>query len=89
MPPLEDTVLVPALVGLDLADAHALAMDARVVIASADPANPLPTTGVVTAQEPAAGLKAEPADTVLVVVDEGGHDRAPVPPASTDPAVPT
>lgn len=86
---LEDTVLVPALVGLGLSDAHALALDARLVIASADPARPLPVSGVVTAQEPAAGLKAAPADTVLVVVDEGGHDRAELPTPSDDPAVPT
>ena len=76
----EDTVLVPALVGLTVTDAHALALDARLVLANADPARPLPMAGVVTDQEPAAGLKAAPADTVLVVVDEGGHDRAPVAP---------
>jgi hypothetical protein len=87
--PSEDTVLVPALVGLAVGDAHALAMDARLVLASADPARPLPVSGVVTAQEPAGGLTAAPADTVQVVVDEGGHDRAELPLPSDDPAVPT
>ncbi|WP_214401118.1 PASTA domain-containing protein [Pseudonocardia lacus] len=72
-------MLVPALVGLTLIDAHAPALRARLVLASADPTRPLPIAGVVVDQQPAAGLKPDPADTVRVVVDEGGHDRAPVP----------
>ena len=87
----QDEVLVPALVGLEIGEAHALALSARVVVASADPVDPLPTTGVVSAQQPLAGIAVPPATTVSVLVDTdggggGGSSGAPVPPAPLDPA---
>ena len=57
----EEKVLVPALVGLEVSAAHELAFEARVVVVAADPDDPLPATGVVTAQAPAAGTRVNPA----------------------------
>jgi hypothetical protein len=67
----EEKVLVPALVGLEVGDAHELAFAARVVAVTADPATPLPAAGVVTAQEPGAGTRVDPAATVAIAVDAG------------------
>ncbi|WP_300011621.1 PASTA domain-containing protein [Pseudonocardia sp.] len=84
--------LVPALVGLEISDAHTLAVDARVVLVDPDPGLQLPVTGVVTAQRPPAGTQVEPGDTVAVHVgfgtDDpggGGGSPAPVGPAPQDP----
>ncbi|TWF79216.1 PASTA domain-containing protein [Pseudonocardia hierapolitana] len=68
----EDKVLVPALVGLDVSDAHELAFEARVVVVAADPDEPLPATGVIIAQAPAAGTRVAPAHPVAVAVETGG-----------------
>jgi hypothetical protein len=68
----EEKVLVPALVGLEVSDAHALAFEARVVVVTADPDEPLPVTGVVTAQTPSAGTRVAPAHPVAIAVDNGG-----------------
>jgi hypothetical protein len=67
----QEKVLVPALVGLEVGDAHELAFAARVVAVAADPASPLPTAGVVTAQEPGAGTRVAPADAIAITVDPG------------------
>ncbi len=66
--------MVPALVGLDIAAAHDLAMGAGVVIVSGDPVEPLPPTGTVTAQTPLAGLSVPPASSVSVLIDPGGDE---------------
>ncbi len=74
------TAVVPALVGLAVGDAHDLAMGAGVVIVSADPVDPLPTTGTVTAQTPLAGFSVPPASAVSVLVEpdgRGGEDPVP------------
>lgn len=84
----EEKVLVPALVGLEVGDAHELAFEARVVAVAADPAEPLPATGVVTAQAPGAGTRVDPAAAVAIAVDPdpggggggGGGRRLPSPP---------
>ena len=74
------TAVVPALVGLAVGDAHDLAMGAGVVVVSADPVDPLPATGTVTAQTPLAGLSVPPASSVSVLVDPGGRGgEDPVP----------
>jgi uncharacterized membrane protein YgcG len=65
----QEKVLVPALIGLEVSDAHDLAFTARVVAVAADPAIPLPTAGVVTAQQPSAGTRVDPADTVAIAVE--------------------
>jgi beta-lactam-binding protein with PASTA domain len=68
----EEKVLVPALVGLDVSDAHELAFEARVVVVTADPDEPLPVTGTVIAQTPSAGTRVPPAAPVAIAVDKGG-----------------
>lgn len=68
----EEKVLVPALVGLEVSDAHELAFEARVVVVSADPDVPLPVAGTVVAQAPSAGTRVAPAHPVVVAVDTGG-----------------
>ncbi|HYH30618.1 MAG TPA: PASTA domain-containing protein [Pseudonocardia sp.] len=94
----EEKVLVPALIGLEVGDAHELAFAARVVAVAADPATPLPTAGVVTAQEPSAGTRVDPAHAVAIAVDPGpddggdggggggGRPLTPPPPGPRDPA---
>lgn len=62
---------MPALVGLEVGEAHELAFAARVVAVTADPAEPLPVTGTVTAQYPRAGARVEPAAPVAIAVDPG------------------
>ncbi|MGH3585840.1 MAG: hypothetical protein ACRDQ0_05915 [Pseudonocardia sp.] len=71
----QEKVLVPALVGLEVGDAHELAFTARVVVVAPDPAVPLPTAGVVTAQQPSAGTRVEPAHPIVVAVDPGPGDE--------------
>jgi beta-lactam-binding protein with PASTA domain len=68
----EEKVLVPALVGLEVSDAHELAFEARVVVVTADPDEPLPVTGTVVAQTPSAGTRVAPAHPVAIAVDTGG-----------------
>jgi beta-lactam-binding protein with PASTA domain len=92
----QEKVLVPALVGLEVGDAHQLAFEARVVVVGPDPATPLPVAGVVTAQQPGAGTRVEPAHQVVVMVDPGpdeggggGGGGRPLPtptPGPLDPA---
>jgi PASTA domain len=71
---VEEHVLVPALVGLDVADAQALAIAARVVTVSDDPDMPPRLTGTVVAQKPRAGTQVHPGDTVTIWVEDGGGD---------------
>jgi beta-lactam-binding protein with PASTA domain len=68
----EEKVLVPALIGLDVSDAHELAFEARVVVVTADPDEPLPATGTVIAQTPSAGTRVPPAAPVAIAVEKGG-----------------
>ncbi|WP_345602379.1 PASTA domain-containing protein [Pseudonocardia adelaidensis] len=68
----EEKVLVPALVGLEVSDAHELAFEARVVVVTADPDEPLPLTGTVVAQTPGAGTRVDPAHPVAIAVEAGG-----------------
>lgn len=88
----QEKVLVPALVGLDVGDAHELAFTARVVAVAAGPDDPLPVSGVVTAQQPEAGTRVAPADAVAIAVDPGGGGGGggrpvePPPPGPMDPA---
>jgi hypothetical protein len=98
----QEKVLVPALVGLEVGDAHELAFSARVVAVAADPAIPLPVAGIVTAQEPGAGTRVDPADPVVIAVSsgpggEGGGDDGggggggggrPIPPPPPGPRDP-
>ena len=80
----ENMATVPALVGLDLADANELAFASRVMLVSADPGEDLPPTGVVVHQEPLAGIQVEPAQPVVVTVGGGGNRKnAPAPVAAT------
>ncbi len=66
------TVPIPALVGLPIGEAHALATGAGVVIVSADPDDPLPDSGVVIAQTPLGGVSVPVASPVNVLVERGG-----------------
>lgn len=68
----DEKVLVPALVGLQVGDAHELAFEARVVVVAADPDEPLPATGTVIAQAPGAGTRVAPAHPVAIAVESGG-----------------
>jgi hypothetical protein len=87
-----EKVLVPALVGLDVSDAHQLAFAARVVAVAPDPDKPLPITGTVTAQAPAPGTRVVPAAPIVIAVDPGGGGGGggrlvePPPPGPMDPA---
>ena len=67
----QEKVLVPALVGLEVSDAHEVAFAARVVAVAVDPAAPLPVAGVVTAQAPSAGTRVEPGASVEIAVESG------------------
>jgi hypothetical protein len=71
-----EQVLVPALVGLNVSDAHALAMSAGVAVVGEDPDATLPTTGVVIDQHPLAGIRVPAGDpvTVRLRADPGGGD---------------
>lgn len=91
----EEKVLVPALVGLEVSDAHELAFEARVVVVAADPDKPLPVTGIVTAQAPSAGTRVAPAHAVAIAVDPaggggggggGGRPLTTPPPGPRDPS---
>lgn len=64
--------LVPALVGLDAADAHELALTAGVAIVGPSPNRSTPTYGTVVAQKPTAGTQVQPGDPVTVWIDTGG-----------------
>lgn len=82
-----EKVLVPAMVGLDMADAVALAATAEVTVEVV--IGPV-AVGAVTAQEPQAGTQVEPGSVVQVTVERpdggGGRDRAPMPVGPDDPA---
>lgn len=85
----EQTVPVPALVGLPIADAHALAIESGVVAVSADPDDPQPQSGTVTAQQPLGGISVPAASSVEVLVERDGGGGTPAvlpPPEPLDPA---
>ena len=69
-----ELVLVPALVGLPAAQAHELAMAARLVAVDPDPDTPPTVSGTVTAQQPEAGSRVPAGDPVTIWVepDRGG-----------------
>lgn len=85
-----EEVLVPALVGLDVHDAHELAFTARVVVVSGDPDGELPATGTVVAQQPVAGTRTAAATFVAVLVesDGGGGGGQPVAVPPPEPLAP-
>lgn len=80
--------MVPALVGLPIGAAHELAFEVGVVVVSGDPEDPLPASGVVTAQQPLAGTSLPAAGSVAVLVDPGGGggSRVPAEPTPLDAA---
>lgn len=90
----QEEVLVPALVGLDVSEAHERAFAARVVAVTADPAAPLPASGIVVAQAPGAGMRVAPAAPVAIAVEPdpggggggGGKRVTPPPPGPLHPA---
>lgn len=70
-----ELVLVPALVGLPAAQAHEMAISARVVAVDPDPDTPPTVSGTVTAQQPLAGVRVPAGDPVTIWVepdDDGG-----------------
>ena len=83
-----DLVLVPALVGLPAAQAHEMAISARVVAVDPDPDTPPTVSGTVTAQQPLAGSLFEilglgqqcPVDGVALgsATDDGRVHSSPV-----------
>lgn len=84
-----EEVLVPALVGLDVHDAHELAFTARVVVVSGDPDGELPATGTVVAQQPGAGTRTAAATSVAVLVEsDGGGGGQPVAAPPPEPLAP-
>jgi hypothetical protein len=89
------------LVGLQVNDAHELALVNRVATVTADPDAPPPLSGTVVAQHPIAGTQVLPGDTVTIWIDDdddgngddgngddGGGGSAPTPtgPPPLDPA---
>lgn len=88
-----DLVLVPALVGLDAAQAHEVAMAARVVAVDPDPDTPPTLSGKVVAQQPEPGDRIPAGDAVTVWIEDsdgggGGGGGVPQPdsPLPKDPA---
>ena len=75
----EEYILVPAMVGLDIIDAQAVALAARVVTVTEDPNTPPPLSGTVIAQRPTAGTQVLPGDTVTIWVKDGGGGFGPKP----------
>jgi beta-lactam-binding protein with PASTA domain len=85
----QEKVLVPALVGLEVSEAHELAFRARVVAVAADPDEELPVAGVVVDQQPRAGVAVAPAAAVAVIVEtSGGGGGRPVGPPAPEPQDP-
>lgn len=85
----EEHVLVPALVGLPVVDAHALALEARVVTVSGDPDTPPALAGMVVAQDPLGGTQVRPGDAITIWVEAGGGgggSRVADDPTPLDPA---
>lgn len=90
----EEFVPAPALVGLAVLDAHALALESRVVTMSGDPDTPPPTSGVVVAQDPLGGTPVRPGDAITIWVEDsgggggggGGSAVDPLGPPPLDPA---
>lgn len=89
----KEQVPAPALVGLAAAEAHALALEARVVTVSGDPDTPPPMSGVVVAQAPLGGTPVRPGDAITIWVEDsggggGGGGGTPVPdePLPVDPS---
>lgn len=70
--------LVPALIGLEVGNAHALALTARVALTSPNSDFALPLGGTVSAQRPTAGTQVLPGDPVTIWVridpDDGPDD---------------
>ncbi|GEL17109.1 hypothetical protein PA7_09460 [Pseudonocardia asaccharolytica DSM 44247 = NBRC 16224] len=64
-------MLVPALVGLDVREAHQLSLDAGVIAVNPDPDTPPARHGAVVAQRPTAGTQVNPGDPVTIWVDAG------------------
>lgn len=87
-----DLVLVPALVGLDAAEAHEVAMAARVVAVDPEPDTPPTLSGTVVAQQPEPGARIPAGDPVTIWPDNadggGGGGGMPQPdsPLPKDPA---
>jgi beta-lactam-binding protein with PASTA domain len=87
-----DLVLVPALVGLDAAQAHEVAMAARIVAVDPDPDSPPTLSGTVVAQQPEAGERIPAGDTVTIWIEGadggggGGGSSQPDSPLPKDPA---
>ena len=68
-----ELVLVPALVGLPAAQAHELAITARVVAVDPDPDTPPTVEGTVVAQRPDAGTRVPAGDPVTVWIESDGR----------------
>jgi beta-lactam-binding protein with PASTA domain len=88
-----DLVLVPALVGLDAAQAHEVAMEARVVAVDPEPDTPPTLSGTVVAQRPEPGERIPAGDAVTVWIEDqggggggGGGLQLPDSPPPKDPA---
>ncbi|MGD9527543.1 PASTA domain-containing protein [Pseudonocardia sp.] len=88
----DERVPAPALVGLGVIEAHALALDARVVTVSGDPDTPPPMSGVVVAQQPLGGTPVSPGDPITIWVEDtgggggGGGTSVPTEPVPVDPS---
>src|ERR1700709_522966 len=67
---LTDTTTVPELVGLAAADAHDVALDARLLDGPENRAHTGAVRSTVTNQRPRAGASATPGDTISIWVDD-------------------
>jgi beta-lactam-binding protein with PASTA domain len=79
-----ELVLVPALVGLPAAQAHEVAMAARVVAVDPDPDTPATVEGTVTAQQPEAGTRVPAGEAVTIWVEPGGGGGGNMPRVEPD-----
>ncbi|MDQ3154110.1 MAG: PASTA domain-containing protein [Actinomycetota bacterium] len=69
-----ELVPVPALVGLDAAQVHDVALAARLVAVDPDPDTPPTTSGVVARQHPAAGTRVPAGEAITIWIDPGPGD---------------
>lgn len=82
-------VLVPALVGLEVAYAEQVTLRAQVEAVPAEPERELPPGGIVIRQRPQAGLRVPAGDRVTIWIRTGRGGQARPQPSGPQPTVGT
>jgi beta-lactam-binding protein with PASTA domain len=71
----EELTVVPPLVGLAVAAAHDVALDARLLAVDQDPSHSPTVAGIVAAQEPVAGSEVSSGHRVRIWVETNPDDN--------------